>query len=119
MADKSGHCIDKAGLGLDRAGLQEDKAGHETDKPEAGHDKYAKKPGRRPVCFPERASPWGDGRGDPPPAIGFVVERFPPYNEYSDEEDLRFVSASRRAKNVDGGNSGKSRAAPGRGSFYP
>ena len=73
--------MDKAGLGLDKTGLQKDRAGHESDKAGLPHDSMSKSPGRRPVCFPERASPWGDGRGDPPPAIDSVVERFPPYNE--------------------------------------
>ena len=63
--------------------------------------------------------PLGDGRGDPPPAIGSLAKRFPPYNKQSDAEGFRFMSAFRRAGNVDDGNSGKSRAAPGRGSFYP
>ena len=63
--------------------------------------------------------PLGGREGGTTSAINTVVERFPPYNEYGDGDIVGSVSASRRAKNVDGGNSGKSRAALLRGSFYP
>ena len=103
----------------DKAELSQDKAGRETDKPEFRHDRVSNSPTGGTSAFQSAPPPGGTGGGGTTSAIDTVVERFPPYNEYGDGDIVGSVSASRRAKNVDGGNSGKSRAALLRGSFYP
>lgn len=73
------------GCKVGRAGPHHDKAGHETDRPEAGHDKNAKSPAGDPSAFQSALPPGGGREGGSPSGIVIVVERFPPYNEYSDE----------------------------------
>lgn len=96
------------GLRLDKPGHGEDRAGLPIDRTGQVDDKY---PARGLSAFQSAPPPGGTGGGISS-GLRYVVERFPPYTKQGDGKCLRFVSASRRAGSVDGGNSGKSRAAP-------
>ena len=103
----------------DIQGHQKDIPGHQEDIPGTPYRQVQplpaerKKPSRRPVCFSERASPWGDGRGELPPAVSFQVDRSPPYNAAGGGRGYGPCLLPVARQGADGGDPGKSRAAPG------
>lgn len=93
------------------SGHQEDIPGHLIDRNSFWQN--AKSPAGGPSAFQSAPPPGGTGGGNCPPAVSFQVDRSPPYNAAGGGRGYGPCLLPVARQGADGGDPGKSRAAPG------